>query len=97
MIQTCDVCDTKYDDEFRSTLCPHAAFFSNDGENNFLIRDDSFVEPRTIPVFLSREEIDRIQQDFATCDDLDDVMLPEDHPLLEYRKQIRKRLMDKLS
>lgn len=31
----CAKCDTNYDDEFRSTVCPHMTFPANDGSNAF--------------------------------------------------------------
>jgi hypothetical protein len=34
MIILCPVCLSEFDDEFRSTLCPHATFPANDGRNN---------------------------------------------------------------
>lgn len=31
----CKSCGAAYDDEFRSTICPHATFAANDGNNAF--------------------------------------------------------------
>ena len=35
MIKHCPKCDANYDDEFRSTICPHGTFPANDGNNAF--------------------------------------------------------------
>ena len=39
----CDKCNKIYDDEFRSTLCPHVAFYANDGKNHFKKHNTSFI------------------------------------------------------
>lgn len=44
----CQTCWTEYDDEFRSTLCPHPAFLANDGNNEFLVHSSS-LGPGQIP------------------------------------------------
>lgn len=41
MIKQCQSCDWTYDDEFRSTICPHDLFPANDGHNNFTIHYES--------------------------------------------------------
>ena len=43
MIVRCQECEVYFDDEFRSTLCPHAAFPANDGENNFAVHKDAYL------------------------------------------------------
>lgn len=35
MIVQCKTCNSYFDDEFRSTICPHSTFAANDGLNNF--------------------------------------------------------------
>lgn len=35
MRQVCINCQTSYDDEFRTTICPHQTFAANDGGNAF--------------------------------------------------------------
>jgi len=40
----CPQCDTRYDDEFRSTICPHDTFAANDGHNNFAHHPESLIE-----------------------------------------------------
>lgn len=37
----CNTCWIEYDDEFRSTLCPHPTFPANDGNNTFQHQVDS--------------------------------------------------------
>ena len=36
-------CMKWFDDEFRSTICPHKAFPANDGSNNFTVHDDAYL------------------------------------------------------
>lgn len=43
MIVHCNQCTMWFDDEFRSTLCPHAAFPANDGNNNFQVHEDAYL------------------------------------------------------
>jgi hypothetical protein len=43
MIRDCFWCKNFYDDEFRSTICPHSAFPANDGHNNFRVHDESYL------------------------------------------------------
>ena len=43
MVRKCENCDWTYDDEFRSTICPHDLFPANDGQNNFTIHYDSKI------------------------------------------------------
>jgi hypothetical protein len=31
----CSKCNARFDDEFRTTICPHETFAANDGRNNF--------------------------------------------------------------
>lgn len=40
----CSRCDTRFDDEFRSTICPHETFAANDGKNNFAHHPESVLE-----------------------------------------------------
>lgn len=44
MIVRCDKCNLKFDDEFRTTICPHETFAANDGRNNFKHHEDSYLE-----------------------------------------------------
>ncbi len=49
MIIQCEKCFMYFEDEYRLTICPHAAFPANDGANNFVYHDDaylSFEDPR---------------------------------------------------
>jgi hypothetical protein len=47
MQRQCPNCRNYYDDEFRSTICPHRAFLANDGNNNFQAHTNStLIDPR---------------------------------------------------
>lgn len=41
MTRKCESCNWTYDDEFRSTICPHNLFPANDGQNNFSVHFNS--------------------------------------------------------
>lgn len=41
MIRSCSDCNVVYDDEFRTTICPHEVFAANDGNNAFEIHHES--------------------------------------------------------
>jgi len=43
MITRCDVCLMYFEDVYRSTICPHAAFAANDGDNYFSVHDDAYL------------------------------------------------------
>lgn len=43
MIVYCEVCERYFEDEFRSTVCPHNAFPANDGDNNFAIHEGTYL------------------------------------------------------
>lgn len=43
MIVQCQTCSRSFDDEFRSTICPHDTFLANDGQNNFAHYPDSYI------------------------------------------------------
>jgi len=45
MIITCPHgCGARFDDEYRTTVCPHGTFAANDGRNNFAHHPESFLE-----------------------------------------------------
>lgn len=44
MITKCEKCGAKYEDEYRSIVCPHNAFPANDGNNVFTTHDDAYLE-----------------------------------------------------
>lgn len=46
MIVRCAHCRVWYDDEFRTTLCPHDVFLANDGNNNFFFKYDAYLGQR---------------------------------------------------
>lgn len=48
MKRYCTHCDTRYDDEFRSTICPHETFAANDGHNNFAHHPESFFHREAV-------------------------------------------------
>jgi hypothetical protein len=43
MITKCARCRAEFEDNYRSTLCPHRAFPANDGSNNFVIHHDAHL------------------------------------------------------
>lgn len=45
MIVQCIECKRRFDDEFRTTICPHETFAANDGRNNFAHHPESYIEP----------------------------------------------------
>lgn len=55
MIIKCEDCVMWFDDEYRSTECPHRAFPANDGHNNFKAHDDAYLSS-TPPVLTINEE-----------------------------------------
>jgi len=40
-------CGARFDDEFRTTVCPHETFAANDGRNNFAHHPESVLTPGT--------------------------------------------------
>jgi hypothetical protein len=46
MIVRCPACDIYYDDEFRKSICTHATFLANDGQNNFRRYEESWYNIR---------------------------------------------------
>jgi hypothetical protein len=44
MMVTCHYgCGARFDDEYRSTICPHKTFAANDGRNNFAHHPEAFL------------------------------------------------------
>ncbi len=43
MTVTCASCGAEFDDEFRTTICPHATFAANDGTNRFAHHPESVL------------------------------------------------------
>lgn len=43
MIVCCNKCQLRFDDEFRTTICPHETFAANDGRNNFKHYPDATI------------------------------------------------------
>lgn len=37
-------CGARFDDEFRTTICPHHTFAANDGQNRFAHHPEAFLE-----------------------------------------------------
>lgn len=42
----CGACGLRFDDEFRSYVCPHDTFPANDGANNHAHHPESYLERR---------------------------------------------------
>jgi RecB family endonuclease NucS len=49
MIVKCEKCEARFDDQFRSTVCPHDPFPVNNGDNTFTVHHDSFYVPADKP------------------------------------------------
>jgi len=49
MRRICDKCRWSYDDQYRSTICPHPTFAANDGQNNFAHHPESLRYPTGFP------------------------------------------------
>lgn len=47
MIIQCVKCNARFDDEFRTTICPHETFAANDGKNNFSHHPEALLEIET--------------------------------------------------
>jgi hypothetical protein len=43
MIIRCRECEKYFDDEYRTTICPHETFPANDGENRFAHHPESYL------------------------------------------------------
>lgn len=43
MIVQCKKCWVFFEDVYRSTVCPHDAFPSNDGNNNFTVHTNAYL------------------------------------------------------
>lgn len=44
MIVQCPDCKRRFDDEFRTWVCPHKAFAANNGDNTFTVHEDAYLE-----------------------------------------------------
>lgn len=44
MIVKCDKCSSRFEDEYRSTICPHGTFPVNDGNNVFAVHEGAYLE-----------------------------------------------------
>lgn len=51
MIVECGNCGVRFDDEFRTTICPHGTFAANDGHNHFAHYSGSYISPKPEPPF----------------------------------------------
>ena len=65
MIVACQTCGLRFEDYYRSTLCPHDAFAANDGNNVFSIHDDAYLENNTMlePQTLTAEYMKQIAKE----------------------------------
>lgn len=61
MIKQCHTCSVYYDDEYRSTICPHDAFPANDGMNNFAVHDRAYLSPKS-PKQCRQDIVRRMQE-----------------------------------
>lgn len=52
MIIYCPNCPMKFDDEYRSTICPHHTFPANDGRNNFAHHPEALLTEKKMPEVL---------------------------------------------
>ncbi len=58
MVVKCLSCGLWFEDVYRNTVCPHAAFPANDGENNFAVHDDAYLsadEPSPDVIFAAHK------------------------------------------
>ena len=39
----CPQCKRRFENRYRSVLCPHRAFPANDGHNNFKTHEDAYI------------------------------------------------------
>lgn len=44
MIVQCKKCNMWFEDVYRDTICPHLAFYANDGHNNFAIHFNAYLD-----------------------------------------------------
>lgn len=58
MIIQCDKCSARFDDEFRTTICPHETFPANDGKNNFRYHHGAYLDDGRCPCGYPKEECD---------------------------------------
>lgn len=47
MIVKCGECSMFFEDEYRSTICPHETFAANDGCNNFAHHPEAYRAPES--------------------------------------------------
>lgn len=97
MIVACTKCNTHYDDTFRRTFCPHAAFPANDGKNNFAYHIESFIFPATHTIFLTAEEQSVIIRALKLDQECDGYILETDSIIRQHREYTRKSVMSKLN
>lgn len=54
MIVECETCGSKFEDEYRTYICPHEAFPANNGDNTFTVHKDAYLHnsimTKTCPV-----------------------------------------------
>jgi hypothetical protein len=44
VVVICEQCGARFEDEYRTTICPHGTFAANDGRNNFSHHPESTLE-----------------------------------------------------
>lgn len=54
----CEACGARFDDEFRTTVCPHGTFAANDGRNNFAHHPESHLShgDRPVTIYIPRKD-----------------------------------------
>lgn len=68
MIALCRTCRAAYDDEYRTTICPHETFAANDGQNNFAHHPESYISKETYlklkypPTEMYQPRVDRLRK-----------------------------------
>jgi hypothetical protein len=65
MIIRCYKCGARFDDEYRSTICPHETLAANDGRNNFAHHPESLLDTGPIDREIRRaqgEAVDLFQE-----------------------------------
>jgi len=61
MIVKCSDCEKYFDDEYRTTICPHETFPANDGENRFVHHPESYLSVSAPPYHGTHQEMTPLQ------------------------------------
>lgn len=52
----CVKCNARFDDEFRTTICPHETFAANDGKNHFQHHPESVLDDGCCPCGFDKDK-----------------------------------------